>query len=47
MKKIKIFNELDFEITEKEVFNAIKLLKNGKAAGLDWISNEMFIQFSV
>lgn len=37
-----IFNELDFQITNKELKSAFKSLKNNKSAGLDGISNEMF-----
>ena len=36
-----IFNELNYRITEGEVSNAIKNLKNNKASGLDLILNEM------
>ena len=35
------FNKLDFAIQEKEIKKAISCLKNGKAAGLDGINNEM------
>ena len=41
IEKVKVFNELDFRITETEVHNAIKALKSGKATGLDNTSNEM------
>ena len=40
-EKIKIFSELDYAITEKEVLRVIKTLKNGKAYGQDLIKNEM------
>ena len=36
-----IFNPLDNKITQKEISSAIRTLKNGKAKGLDLISNEM------
>ena len=42
LEKTKIFNELDYQITEKEVQKAISNLKNNKSAGLDQICNEMF-----
>lgn len=35
------FSELDFKITEKEVNQAVRKLKNKKSAGLDNISNDM------
>ncbi len=35
------FTSLDFTISETEVHNAIKQLKDGKAVGLDEISGEM------
>lgn len=35
------FNELNFLITEKEIFSAISKLKNNKAPGLDNITNNM------
>jgi exonuclease III len=41
MEKSNIFNELCYTITESEVSKAISRLKNGKAVGLDGISNEM------
>ena len=41
MEKEHHFDEMDFEITEKEVRDSLKLLKNKKAIGLDQISNEM------
>ena len=41
MEKELIFNDLDFIITEKEVFSAIKSLKNGKSSGFSKILNEM------
>jgi hypothetical protein len=37
----RIFNELDYKISETEISQAIRTLKNGKASGLDSISNEM------
>jgi len=36
-----IFNELNFEITKKEVADAIGRLKKGKASGPDLVRNEM------
>ena len=36
-----VFNKLGFKITEKEVIDSLKLLKNKKSVGLDLISNEM------
>lgn len=41
MEKEKIFNELDFAITFKELTDAIAKLKNNKTPGLDNINNEM------
>ena len=41
MEKEHYFDEMDFEIAEKEVRESLKLLKNKKAVGLDQISNEM------
>jgi hypothetical protein len=41
LEKIKIFSQLDFSISQKEIRNAIKSLKNGKSAGHDLIKNEM------
>jgi hypothetical protein len=41
MEKNTIFNELCYVITESEVGKAISRLRNGKAVGLDGISNEM------
>ena len=38
---LKTFNNLDFRITEDEILKAIKTLKNGKAAGLDGLMNEI------
>jgi hypothetical protein len=35
------FNELDFQISNKEIVDAIASTKTGKACGLDSISNEM------
>ena len=40
-EKKTIFNELDFEIKDKEIINALSKLKVGKAVGPDLISNEM------
>ena len=40
-EKTVIFNELDFEIKDKEISEAISKLKSGKAVGPDLISNEM------
>ena len=39
--KCKSFNETDYPITEKEIKDAIKKLKNNKSTGLDKINNEM------
>jgi hypothetical protein len=39
--KDKIFNELDYIISEEEIMKAINYLKNNKAAGFDIIINEM------
>jgi hypothetical protein len=36
-----VFNELDFQISKKEIVDAIASTKTGKACGLDSISNEM------
>ena len=36
-----IFNELCYSISETEILQAVKSLKNGKSAGLDGITNEM------
>ena len=41
MEKEKVFTELDFAITEKEIVDAIHSLKNKKACGPDSIINEM------
>ena len=41
LEKEKIFTELDYIITEKEINAAIKTLKNNKSAGFDSIINEM------
>ena len=41
LEQTPIFNELDNRITEKEVTKSLRLLKNGKASGVDLISNEM------
>lgn len=37
----KVFNELNFQITESEISTALSKLKLGKACGLDEIPNEM------
>ena len=37
----KIYNELDYKISNKEISDAISTLKNGKASGYDIILNEM------
>ena len=39
--EIKCFNELDYSISNKEIFHCIKLLKNCKSAGTDSIINEV------
>lgn len=41
LEKQNVFNELNFRILPSEVDGALKNLKNGKAAGLDGIMNEM------
>ena len=41
LEKDKIFNELDYIISEEEILKAIKDLKNNKAAGFYIIINEM------
>jgi hypothetical protein len=41
LEKDKIFNELDYIISEEEILKTIKELKNNKAAGFDIIINEM------
>jgi len=41
LEQTKVFNELNFRITEKEVKTVIKNLKCNKAVGLDHIANEM------
>ena len=41
LEKDKIFNELDYIISQEEILKAIKDLKNNKAAGFDTIINEM------
>jgi hypothetical protein len=41
LEKDKIFNELDYIISEEEIMKAINYLKNNKAAGFDIIINEM------
>jgi hypothetical protein len=40
-----VFDELDKEITEKEIDEATGCLKRGKSHGLDYILNEYFIEF--
>ena len=40
-----IYEELDVDITMKEIENAIQCLKKGKSHGLDGIINEYFIEF--
>lgn len=40
-EKNKSFSELDYRITEAEIVEAARLLKNGKASGTDSICNEM------
>jgi hypothetical protein len=40
-EKCKIYEQTDNPVTEKEIINSIKNLKNNKAVGLDQISNEM------
>ena len=47
MEQCKVFNELDYAITEKEVTNAIAKLKNNKTPGLDEISNEMLKNLTI
>jgi hypothetical protein len=37
----KIFSELDYKITDKEIMDAICSLKNNKSSGFDTIINEM------
>ena len=39
--RVETFSELDFKITSSELLYSLKLLKGGKATGLDGISNEM------
>jgi hypothetical protein len=41
MEKQKCFNELNFKITDREILQCLKNLKNKKATGLDRISNEL------
>jgi hypothetical protein len=41
MEDIPVFNQLDYTITQEEIRQAVRKLKNGKAAGLDNIKNEM------
>jgi hypothetical protein len=41
-EKNPIFNELSFKIKTKEIRQVINKLKNGKAAGLDRLTSEMF-----
>ena len=40
-----VFDELDMEITIKEISDAIDHLKRGKSHGLDYVLNEYFIEF--
>ncbi|XP_071128788.1 uncharacterized protein [Mytilus edulis] len=40
-EKSLVFNDLDNDISKKEISDAIASLKSGKACGPDWISNEM------
>ena len=40
------FSEIDYRITEKEILEAVKKLKNGKAVGSDGVSNEM-VKYSI
>ena len=40
-KHYKVFNELDYRISAKEISSAISSLKTGKSKGLDLVSNEM------
>lgn len=40
-----VFEELDIEISEKEISDAIDNLKRDKSHGLDYILNEYFIEF--
>ena len=41
MKNEPYFSELDYQISQNEIFKAVKSLKNNKAVGIDQISNEM------
>ncbi|MCG8046148.1 MAG: reverse transcriptase domain-containing protein [Candidatus Thiodiazotropha endolucinida] len=41
LEKEKVFNELDYLLSEKEILNGIKELKNKKSSGCDSILNEM------
>ena len=41
LEQVRNFSPLDFSVTDVEVSEAIKYLKNGKAAGPDLIRNEM------
>ena len=41
LEQIKSFSPLDYIISEKEIKNAIKVMKNGKSVGHDMIKNEM------
>lgn len=41
LEKEVIFNELDYKITEKEISDAIRSLKNNKASSFDSVLNEM------
>ena len=41
LKNVKVSNELDYLISEKEISKSIKELKNKKSSGCDSILNEM------
>ncbi|CAC5409288.1 unnamed protein product [Mytilus coruscus] len=41
LEKVKQFCELDFRISNTEIANSVRKLKNGKASGLDGIPAEM------
>ena len=41
MVKEKVFNELDYLISAKEISNSMKELKNKKSSGCDSVLNEM------
>ena len=42
-----VFDELDIEITIKEISDAIGHLKRGKSHGLDYVLNEYFIEYFI